>query len=182
MRTSPVRGGLFAAVLALFAFAPPASAQFSNAGDKDAGLGFDGNSFEEAYLRYYISPRLGLQAGFGYERQSTDEDSVAASQFDLRVGALYEICGGDRHRGYVLPSVNYSSMDLGPIERSGFGFGLALGGDVKLTDHFMLGLEGGLRFQSFSDEIGGTEVGDGTSWSIGNTNRLNLTLRFPHGG
>jgi len=181
MRTHSLAGGLVVAVLAVIAAAAPAGAQgFSNAGDKDAGLAFTGDSFDEAYLRYYLNPRLGIQAGLGYTRSSSDADSIGASSLDLRVGALYEICGGERHRGYVLPSLNYTSMDIGPVERSGFGFGLALGGDIKLTDHFMLGLEGGLRFQSFSDEFGDTDVNDGTAWSIGNTNRLNLTLRFPH--
>ena len=182
MRKHIAAGGLVVVVLALLAAASPAAAQgmFSNAGDKDAGLAFDGDSFNEAYLRYYLSPRLGIQAGLGYTRESTDEDSLSDSSLDLRLGALYEICGGERHRGYLMPSFAYTSVENGPFERSGFGFGLALGGDVKLTDHFMLGLEGGLRFQSFSDEFDGDEVGDGTSWSIGNTNRLNLTFRFPH--
>lgn len=184
MRTPPLAGGLVAAVLAILFLAAPAGAQdFSDAGDKDAGLAYTGDSFEEAYLRYYLSPRLGIQAGLGYRRDEQDvgpDTSASSTAWDLRVGALYEICGGDRHRGYLLPSLGYGTMEIGTIERSGFNFGIALGGDVKLTDHFMLGLEGGLRFSSFSDEVGNTDVGDGNSLSIGNTNRLNLTFRFPH--
>jgi hypothetical protein len=183
MRKHIAAGGLVVVVLVLLAAGSPAAAQgmFSNAGDKDAGLAYDGDSFNEAYLRYYLNPRLGIQAGLGYTRGDVDDDTTGFNSLDLRVGALYEICGGERHRGYLMPSVSYTSMEIGPIEQSGFGFGLALGGDVKLTDYFMLGLEGGLRFQSFSTEFDGDEIADGTAWSVGNTNRLNLTLRFPHG-
>ncbi len=184
MRTPSLAGGLVTAVLALVFLATPAGAQdFSDAGDKDAGLAFTGESFNDAFLRYYMSPRLGIQAGFSFDRDEQDigpDTSISSTAWDLRVGALYEICGGERHRGYVLPSLGYGTMDVGAVERSGFNFGFALGGDVKLTDHFMLGLEGGLRFSSFSDEFGDTDVGDGNSLTIGNTNRLNLTFRFPH--
>jgi hypothetical protein len=185
MRTPPLAGGLVVAVLALLFTAAPAGAQsFTDAGDKDAGLAFTGDSFDDAFLRYYLNPRLGIQAGLGFSRESQDigpDTNAVVTAWDFEVGALYEICGGERHRGYVLPSLGYSTMDVGPVERSGFNFGFALGGDVKMTDHFMLGLQGGLRFSSYSDEFGDTDVGDGNSLTIGNTNRLNLTLRFPHG-
>jgi hypothetical protein len=179
MRTSPARGGLLAAVLALAVLATPASAQvFSEAGDKEAGLAFSGQSFNDPFLRYMVTPKIGVQGSLNYNRQTTEVagEDVTNTQLAFTAGMMYTLCATRKARGYVLPTVSYGRQTVADLEDDYWGAGLAVGGDVRITRNFLAGVQGGVSYTS----SGGTPGSSGSTFRLGGVNAVNLTYRFPH--
>jgi hypothetical protein len=172
-------GGLFVAVLALAGIATPVSAQvFSEAGDKEAGLAFSGQSFNDPYLRYMVTPRLGIQGSLNYQRQTTEVagEDVTNTSLAFTAGMMYTLCATRKARGYVLPTLSYGRETAGDLSDDFWGAGLAVGGDVRITRNFLAGVQGGLSYTSG----GGTPGASGSLFRLGGVNAVNLTYRFPH--
>jgi hypothetical protein len=166
------------------AVAPTRGPGYSAAGDWEGGLSYNGKRFSDAYARYFLTDRLAAQVGFEFERETNNsaiiDTSDTSTDFSIQAGVLYDICGGSRYRGYVLPLVGYNtrSFDDG-FKDSGFSAGLTVGGDVKLSDLFSVGISSGLKFMTFSESFDGDDLSDGSKWWVGNYNRLSVTPRFP---
>ncbi|MDX1440258.1 MAG: hypothetical protein R3284_10180 [Rubricoccaceae bacterium] len=156
----------------------------SSAGDWEIGTRWNGSdSFASPYARYYVSPNLAIEGGGEIDWASEDGSDVNPSLYSVSAGMLYELKDHKKGRCYVRPNVAYERLVFGDgeseVTQNAFGGGVALGGDIRLTRNFLLGMEAGAEFGTFSSDFGNVDGPSGSKVWAGIYNRINATLRFP---
>ena len=106
------------------------------------GIGYF-NSDAPVGLRYWFSPKAGVDLGIGYEL--TDLGSQNANNFWLEVGIPYVVLGDDRANFFIRPGIQYAMLDdrayglLGVDDTwNVLTFTIAPGAEVFFGDHFSL--------------------------------------------
>lgn len=140
--------------------------------DWEGILSLSGARIKGVTARYGFADRIGVDFGAEYDRESFDGVDEADSYLYLLAGLYYELCAHPRYRGYVRPFVGYESRTSGGTSSTTnddiFG-GVTLGGDVRLSENILLGLQSGVKYSA----------GDNSNkiWA-GLYPRANLTARF----
>ena len=161
----------------------------SGAGDWEIGTQWNGSdSFVNPYARYFVTPSLALEGGAEFDRLNFDNSDRDPSTLVVRSGLFYELKDHGRTRCYARPGAFYQRdvFELGgdEVTQNDIGGYLGIGGDVRITKNFLLGMETGARFSAFSSDVedsGGnvTEGASGNKLWGGIYNRINATFRFP---
>jgi hypothetical protein len=106
------------------------------------GLG-DYDSDAPIGMRYWFSPKLGLDLGLGY--QSNDLGAENATNFFVDAGMPYVVVGTERANFFVRPSISYGMIDdrnFGTLNLNEswnrFRFLVEPGAEVFVGDHFSL--------------------------------------------
>ena len=136
-------------------------------------LGFN-NSDAPVGARYFVSEKVALDFGVGYESKDLGDESAASMWFEF--GVPYVLFDYESSFFFVRPSFSYASLDdrvygSGTLDDtwSVTSFRLNLGAEVRLAERFGLTFQHGLGITSTSP------AGDGESTSDFSTFGQNAT-------